>query len=853
MRLLAVLRVNSAGSASSSALEHRAAHLEHAAVGRPGQAVLRRRSRRGRGSTVRPMTATGTGQSGTPPSLKPSSSSHLSSARDRRLGQRRRRPRRRRRRRSRAGARRRTARCGARRSPQRRRGRSSWPAVIGARCRRLGSPAAYNRRRLSQRPMPAAACFRSYVIAGNEARSGSSACRPRRPLPTNGSSSSIRTAATTPPCRSPTPRRPASCTIEDSSQRLRAHQRTARPRPPSAAGCFRHRCRRARPARVAVELLEDVVHAGIAGLDRPTAGRRRPSTLHVGCWIRHCDWYPDRRAAPVPARRPGRSRRRGARRCRRTPTGAGRVRRGSTRRSAARSPACSLGGMRSSQERTATRRQREAARHMRAVPARRRRGARARPAPLGVPCGATSVEHGLPRRRRRLRDAVAVCRSRHLLGDDDHRERSFGRMPSQRSVMRRRSWQRTNRRLRLRPHSLIDRFVSAPRRRALLLAARRPRRSSGSRSRASARTQLPIAIARFRDEDQHRPVAVGHHPRRPRAQRRLPRRRHAAPASTRRSQPGHGASGAPRAADALVGRLGRRAWPTAASTSASSSGTSSRAAELGGQSNAVEAAELRLGAHRIADYIYEKLTGEKGVFSTRIAYVTRAGSRHTLRVADADGVNDQVALNSGQPIISPAWSPNGKELAYVSFEKPEGGGLRPQRRHRRAPGDRRLPRLEQRAGLVARRRRRLAVTLSRDGGSQLFFIGKNGDEPAPPRHQPGDRHRGRVLAPTAAGSTSPATAAAARRSTAWPAGGGNAERVTFAGSYNISPAISPDGRTLAYVTRSGNAFRLAVLDLVGPGRAAGARSPTPATTSIRASRRTAGCSSMPRGCKAAAC
>ena len=89
---------------------------------------------------------------------------------------------------------------------------------------------------------------------------------------------------------------------------------------------------------------------------------------------------------------------------------------------------------------------------------------------------------------------------------------------------------------------------------------------------------------------------------------------------------------------------------------------------LGGLSNAVEAGDLRLAAHRIADFIYEKLTGDKGVFSTRIAYVTKGGNRFTLRVADADGEGGQVALNSPEPIMSPAWSPDGKQLAYVSFE-----------------------------------------------------------------------------------------------------------------------------------------------------------------------------------------
>ncbi|MEG1735985.1 MAG: Tol-Pal system protein TolB, partial [Comamonas sp.] len=93
-----------------------------------------------------------------------------------------------------------------------------------------------------------------------------------------------------------------------------------------------------------------------------------------------------------------------------------------------------------------------------------------------------------------------------------------------------------------------------------------------------------------------------------------------------------------------------------------------RGQDLGGQGFAVTTGDLRLVAHRIADYIYEKLTGEKGVFSTRIAYVTKAGANYRLWIADADGENAQSALSSPEPIISPAWAPNGTQLAYVSFE-----------------------------------------------------------------------------------------------------------------------------------------------------------------------------------------
>ena len=168
-------------------------------------------------------------------------------------------------------------------------------------------------------------------------------------------------------------------------------------------------------------------------------------------------------------------------------------------------------------------------------------------------------------------------------------------------------------------------------------------------------TQLPIAIVRFRDEDksnQSPSAIVRADLERSGAFRIVDAGSAALDEAARPAMPEWRA----KAADALVaGSVARLAdgrydirfklWDVVKGT------------EIGGQSQAVEAADLRLASHRIADFIYEKLTGEKGVFSTRIAYVTRAGTRYTLRVADADGENGQVALNSGQPIISPSCPP----------------------------------------------------------------------------------------------------------------------------------------------------------------------------------------------------
>ena len=89
---------------------------------------------------------------------------------------------------------------------------------------------------------------------------------------------------------------------------------------------------------------------------------------------------------------------------------------------------------------------------------------------------------------------------------------------------------------------------------------------------------------------------------------------------------------------------------------------------LGGIAYTLGKDQARATAHRIADFVYEKLTGEKGVFSTRIAYVVKRGNRYELQIADYDGANAETALASFEPIISPVWSPDGKRLAYVSFE-----------------------------------------------------------------------------------------------------------------------------------------------------------------------------------------
>ena len=233
--------------------------------------------------------------------------------------------------------------------------------------------------------------------------------------------------------------------------------------------------------------------------------------------------------------------------------------------------------------------------------------------------------------------------------------------------------------------------------------------------------------------------------------------------------------------------------------------------DLGGQSFVITEGDLRLAAHRIADFVYEKLTGERGVFSTRIAYVTKAGGRYSLWVADADGENAQSALSSPEPIISPAWSPTGGQLAYVSFESRKPVVYV----HDVATGRRRLIanfRGSNSAPAWAPDGRSLAVTLSRDGGSQLYLIAANGGEPRRLMQssgidtEPVFSSDGRSIYFVSDRGGSPQIYRVA-------SSGGNAERVTFSGSYNISPSVSADGQWLAYISRVGGAFKLHVMDL----------------------------------------
>jgi TolB protein len=226
--------------------------------------------------------------------------------------------------------------------------------------------------------------------------------------------------------------------------------------------------------------------------------------------------------------------------------------------------------------------------------------------------------------------------------------------------------------------------------------------------------------------------------------------------------------------------------------------------------------QLRQTAHEISDIIYEKLIGIRGAFATRIIYITviknRDGTKkYTLQIADADGYNPQILLQSSEPLLSPSWSPDGKKLSYVSFEGKNSEiyiqDILTGNREKVAsnPGINSAPAWSPDGS-------RLALTLSKDGNPEIYILHIGSkllqritNNPAIDT-EPTWSNDGKTIAFTSDRGGSP------QIYTTQIDGKNQVKRISFNGTYNAGPVYSPDGKIIAVVHGNAGVYRIGLLN-----------------------------------------